>query len=233
MAKETFDRSKPHLNIGTIGHVDHGKTTLTAAITTVLAKAGLSELRSFDSIDNAPEEKERGITITSAVTTCEWKGNEIHIIDTPGHADFGGEVERVLSMVDSVLLLVDAAEGPLPQTRYVLAGVSPKTGNVLWQQRVQAFRGMNILNPALVARAYVFFAYPAQISGDSVWVAVDGVTRATPLAVVAAAHAVEERLLGMQHERGFFRVDSSVLRRDAEFAPTPWVTGWRRCVPPS
>mgnify|MGYP002135142131 CR=1 FL=1 len=91
MAKEKFERTKPHVNIGTIGHVDHGKTTLTAAITTVLAKKGLSELRSFDSIDNAPEEKERGITILAKNTCVHWRDHQINIVDTPGHADFGGD----------------------------------------------------------------------------------------------------------------------------------------------
>ena len=108
MAKAKFERTKPHINIGTIGHVDHGKTTLTAAITKVLALGGAAEYRAYDAIDKAPEEKERGITITSAATTCFWKDHRINIIDTPGHADFGGEVERVLNMCDGVLLLVDA-----------------------------------------------------------------------------------------------------------------------------
>ena len=120
-------------NVAIIAHVDHGKTTLTAAITTVLAKKGLSELRSFDSIDNAPEEKERGITINTshveyqtasrhyAHVDCPGHADYVkNIVDTPGHADFGGEVERILKMVDGVLLLVDAFEGCMPQTRFVL-----------------------------------------------------------------------------------------------------------------
>jgi len=119
MAKEEFQRNKPHLNIGTIGHVDHGKTTLTAAITNVLAADGLAMKMDYGAIDAAPEEKERGITISSKNTAIKWNDYHINIVDTPGHADFGGEVERVLSMVDSVLLLVDAQEGPMPQTRFV------------------------------------------------------------------------------------------------------------------
>ena len=121
MAKAKFERTKPHANIGTIGHVDHGKTTLTAAITKVLAErvAG-NEKVDFENIDKAPEERERGITILAKNTSIRYKDVKINVIDTPGHADFGGEVERILKMVNGVLLLVDAAEGPMPQTRFVL-----------------------------------------------------------------------------------------------------------------
>ena len=119
MAKEKFDRSKPHVNIGTIGHVDHGKTTLTAAITTVLAKKGLSEIRSFDSIDNAPEEKERGITITSAATYCKWQDMQFNIIDTPGHVDFTAEVERSLRVLDGAVVVFDSGNGVEPQSETV------------------------------------------------------------------------------------------------------------------
>ena len=96
MAKEKFERSKPHVNIGTIGHVDHGKTTLTAAITTVLAKKGLSELRSFDSIDNAPEEKERGITINTSHVEYQTANRHYAHVDCPGHADYVKTWLRVL-----------------------------------------------------------------------------------------------------------------------------------------
>ena len=96
MAKEKFDRSKPHVNIGTIGHVDHGKTTLTAAITTVLAKKGLSELRSFDSIDNAPEEKERGITINTSHVEYQTANRHYAHVDCPGHADYVKNMVLVL-----------------------------------------------------------------------------------------------------------------------------------------
>ncbi|MFP5344797.1 MAG: translational GTPase TypA [Gammaproteobacteria bacterium] len=106
-------------NIAIIAHVDHGKTTLTAAITKTLSLKGEAEFRAFDTIDNAPEERERGITILAKNTALRWNDYRINIVDTPGHADFGGEVERVLSMVDSVLLLVDAVDGPMPQTRFV------------------------------------------------------------------------------------------------------------------
>jgi len=105
MAKEKFDRSKPHVNIGTIGHVDHGKTTLTAAITMVLAKKGLSEVRDFDSIDNAPEEKERGITINTAHVDC------------PGHADYVKNMVTGAAQMDGAIIVVAATDGPMPQTR--------------------------------------------------------------------------------------------------------------------
>ena len=117
MAKEKFDRSKPHVNIGTIGHVDHGKTTLTAAITTVLAKAGLSELRSFDSIDNAPEEKERGITINTSHVEYQTANRHYAHVDCPGHADYVKNMITGAAQMDGAILVVSAADGPMPQTR--------------------------------------------------------------------------------------------------------------------
>ena len=117
MAKETFNRSKPHVNIGTIGHVDHGKTTLTAAITTVLAKRGLSELRSFDSIDNAPEEKERGITINTSHVEYETANRHYAHVDCPGHADYVKNMVTGAAQMDCAIIVVAATDGPMPQTR--------------------------------------------------------------------------------------------------------------------
>ena len=117
MAKETFNRSKPHVNVGTIGHVDHGKTTLTAAITTVLAKAGLSELRSFDSIDNAPEEKERGITINTSHVEYETANRHYAHVDCPGHADYVKNMVTGAAQMDGAIIVVAATDGPMPQTR--------------------------------------------------------------------------------------------------------------------
>jgi elongation factor Tu len=117
MAKENFDRSKPHLNIGTIGHVDHGKTTLTAAITTVLAKKGFSELRSFDSIDNAPEEKERGITINTSHVEYQTENRHYAHVDCPGHADYVKNMVTGAAQMDGAILVVAATDGPMPQTR--------------------------------------------------------------------------------------------------------------------
>ena len=117
MAKETFKRYKPHVNIGTIGHVDHGKTTLTAAITTVLAKKGLSELRSFDSIDNAPEEKERGITINTAHVEYQTATRHYAHVDCPGHADYVKNMVTGAAQMDGAILVVAATDGPMPQTR--------------------------------------------------------------------------------------------------------------------
>ena len=117
MAKETFDRSKPHVNIGTIGHVDHGKTTLTAAITKVLASKGLATMRDFSSIDNAPEEKERGITInTSHVEYSTAKRHYAHV-DCPGHADYVKNMVTGAAQMDGAILVVAATDGPMPQTR--------------------------------------------------------------------------------------------------------------------
>ena len=117
MAKEKFDKSKPHVNIGTIGHVDHGKTTLTAAITTVLAKAGLSELRSFDSIDNAPEEKERGITINSAHFEYQTANRHYAHVDCHGQAAYVKNMVTGDAQMDGAILVVAATDGPMPQTR--------------------------------------------------------------------------------------------------------------------
>ena len=117
MAKEKFERSKPHVNIGTIGHVDHGKTTLTAAITTVLAKKGLSELRSFDSIDNAPEEKERGITINTSHVEYETANRHYAHVDCPGHADYVKNMVTGAAQMDGAILVIAATDGPMAQTK--------------------------------------------------------------------------------------------------------------------
>ena len=117
MAKEAFKRDKPHVNIGTIGHVDHGKTTLTAAITQVLARKGLSEVRSFDSIDNAPEEKERGITINTSHIEYQTEKRHYAHVDCPGHADYVKNMVTGAAQMDGAILVVAATDGPMPQTR--------------------------------------------------------------------------------------------------------------------
>jgi elongation factor Tu len=117
MAKETFVRDKEHVNIGTIGHVDHGKTTLTAAITMVLAKRGLSEIKSFDSIDNAPEEKERGITINTAHVEYQTDKRHYAHVDCPGHADYVKNMVTGAAQMDGAIIVVAATDGPMPQTR--------------------------------------------------------------------------------------------------------------------
>ncbi len=123
MAKETFDRSKPHVNIGTIGHVDHGKTTLTAAITKVLAEKGLSEVKDFDQIDNAPEEKERGITINTSHVEYQTANRHYAHVDCPGHADYVKNMVTGAAQMDGAILVVAATDGPMPQTReHILLG---------------------------------------------------------------------------------------------------------------
>ncbi len=123
MAKETFDRSKPHLNVGTIGHVDHGKTTLTAAITKVMADAGFSQAMSFDQIDNAPEEKERGITINSSHVEYSTELRHYAHVDCPGHADYVKNMVTGAAQMDGAILVVAATDGPMPQTReHILLG---------------------------------------------------------------------------------------------------------------
>lgn len=123
MAKETFDRSKPHVNIGTIGHVDHGKTTLTAAISSVLASQGLAENRDFSSIDNAPEEKERGITINTSHIEYQTANRHYAHVDCPGHADYVKNMVTGAAQMDGAILVVAATDGPMPQTReHILLG---------------------------------------------------------------------------------------------------------------
>jgi elongation factor Tu len=117
MAKEKFDRSKPHVNVGTIGHVDHGKTTLTAAITMALALKGLSQIRTFDSIDNAPEERERGITIATAHVEYSTANRHYAHVDCPGHADYVKNMITGAAQMDGAILVVAATDGPMPQTR--------------------------------------------------------------------------------------------------------------------
>ena len=120
MAKEHFDRSKPHVNVGTIGHVDHGKTTLTAAITLSLAAKGLSEVKDFDSIDNAPEEKERGITINTAHVEYTTEKRHYAHVDCPGHADYVKNMVTGAAQMDGAILVVAATDGPMPQTRELI-----------------------------------------------------------------------------------------------------------------
>ncbi|MCX6190876.1 MAG: elongation factor Tu [Flavobacteriia bacterium] len=123
MAKENFDRSKPHVNIGTIGHVDHGKTTLTAAISSVLASKGLAQVRDFSSIDNAPEEKERGITINTSHIEYETLNRHYAHVDCPGHADYVKNMVTGAAQMDGAILVVAATDGPMPQTReHILLG---------------------------------------------------------------------------------------------------------------
>jgi elongation factor Tu len=122
MAKEAFKRDKPHVNVGTIGHVDHGKTTLTAAITTVLAKKGMAEVRKYADIDNAPEEKERGITINTAHVEYQSEKRHYAHVDCPGHADYVKNMITGAAQMDGAILVVSAADGPMPQTRAHPAG---------------------------------------------------------------------------------------------------------------
>src|SRR6218665_3822285 len=117
MAKETFKREKPHVNIGTIGHVDHGKTTLTAAISTVLASKGLAEKKDYDAIDNAPEERERGITINTAHVEYQTLNRHYAHVDCPGHADYVKNMVTGAAQMDGAILVVAATDGPMPQTR--------------------------------------------------------------------------------------------------------------------
>src|SRR4051812_15823580 len=117
MSKETFKRNKPHVNVGTIGHIDHGKTTLTAAITTILASKGMAEAKKYDEIDAAPEEKARGITISTAHVEYETVARHYAHVDCPGHADYVKNMITGAAQMDGAILVVSAADGPMPQTR--------------------------------------------------------------------------------------------------------------------
>ncbi|MDP6558462.1 MAG: GTP-binding protein, partial [Pirellulaceae bacterium] len=117
MAKEVFERTKPHVNVGTIGHVDHGKTTLTSVITHILSKDGFAKEREFDSIDNAPEERERGITIAIAHVEYETEKKHYAHVDCPGHADYVKNMITGAAQMDGAILVVSAPDGPMPQTR--------------------------------------------------------------------------------------------------------------------
>src|SRR5215468_5322133 len=117
MSKEKFERTKPHVNVGTIGHVDHGKTTLTAAITKVLSKQGLAQFTAYDQIDKAPEERERGITIATAHVEYQTKNRHYAHVDCPGHADYIKNMITGAAQMDGAILVVSAADGPMPQTR--------------------------------------------------------------------------------------------------------------------
>lgn len=147
MAKETFNRSKPHLNIGTIGHVDHGKTTLTAAITSVLAKQGLAKVMSYDSIDAAPEEKERGITINTAHVEYETVNRHYAHVDCPGHADYVKNMVTGAAQMDGAILVVAATDGPMPQTRehILLARQVGVPGVVVFMNKVDIVEDLEML----------------------------------------------------------------------------------------
>jgi elongation factor Tu len=187
MAKETFDRSKPHVNIGTIGHVDHGKTTLTAAITKVLAEKGLAEKKDFSQIDNAPEEKERGITInTSHVEYATEKRHYAHV-DCPGHADYVKNMVTGAAQMDGAILVVAATDGPMPQTRehILLARQVGVPALVVFMNKVDLVDDPELLDlvEMEVRELLSFYEYPGDtisiirgsalggLNGDAKWVA--------------------------------------------------------------
>src|SRR5512147_1995978 len=148
MAKEKFTRDKPHLNVGTIGHVDHGKTTLTAAITMVLAKKGLASIRTFDSIDNAPEERERGITIATAHVEYSTDKRHYAHVDCPGHADYIKNMITGAAQMDGAILVVAATDGPMPQTRehIILARQVGVPRIVVFMNKVDAVEDAELLD---------------------------------------------------------------------------------------
>jgi len=186
MAKANFDRSKPHVNIGTIGHVDHGKTTLTAAITKVLAAKGLSEVREFDSIDNAPEEKERGITINTAHVEYSTENRHYAHVDCPGHADYVKNMVTGAAQMDGAILVVAATDGPMPQTRehILLARQVGVPALVVFMNKVDLVDDSELLElvEMEIRELLSFYEYPGDdipiiqgsalggLNGDAAWV---------------------------------------------------------------
>ncbi|MDZ7607802.1 MAG: elongation factor Tu [Cyclobacteriaceae bacterium] len=186
MAKANFDRSKPHVNIGTIGHVDHGKTTLTAAITKVLAAKGLSEVREFDSIDNAPEEKERGITINTAHVEYSTENRHYAHVDCPGHADYVKNMVTGAAQMDGAILVVAATDGPMPQTRehILLARQVGVPALVVFMNKVDLVDDAELLElvEMEIRELLSFYEYPGDdipiiqgsalggLNGDAAWV---------------------------------------------------------------
>lgn len=186
MAKANFDRSKPHVNIGTIGHVDHGKTTLTAAITKVLAAKGLSEVREFDSIDNAPEEKERGITINTAHVEYSTESRHYAHVDCPGHADYVKNMVTGAAQMDGAILVVAATDGPMPQTRehILLARQVGVPALVVFMNKVDLVDDAELLElvEMEIRELLSFYEYPGDdipiiqgsalggLNGDAAWV---------------------------------------------------------------
>jgi elongation factor Tu len=180
MAKEKFDRSKPHVNVGTIGHVDHGKTTLTAAITMALGKKGLAQIRTFDSIDNAPEERERGITIATAHVEYSTENRHYAHVDCPGHADYVKNMITGAAQMDGAILVVAATDGPMPQTRehILLARQVGVPKMVVFMNKVDAVDDPELLELVEVELRDLLTAY--EFPGDDI-----------PIIQGSALHALE------------------------------------------
>jgi hypothetical protein len=164
MAKQKFERTKPHLNIGTIGHVDHGKTTLTAAITLVLSKVGGAVATSYDSIDKAPEERERGITINTSHVEYQTETRHYAHVDCPGHADYIKNMITGAAQMDGSILVVSAADGPMPQTREL--PTAPSRVNNGGGRRIRTFEG--VANRFTVCPLWPL-GYPSRYSWFSFW----------------------------------------------------------------
>src|SRR5512145_1717627 len=189
MVKEKYDRSKPHVNIGTIGHVDHGKTTLTAAITMVLASKGLSEVRSFDSIDNAPEEKERGITINTSHVEYSTANRHYAHVDCPGHADYVKNMVTGAAQMDGAILVVAATDGPMPQTRehILLARQVGVPKIVVFMNKVDAVDDPELLDLVELELRDLLKAY--EFPGDEIPIIRGSALKAMERAIVADSKA--------------------------------------------
>jgi elongation factor Tu len=212
MAKEQFDRSKPHVNVGTIGHVDHGKTTLTAAITMVLANKGLAEKRDFSSIDNAPEEKERGITINTAHVEYQTVNRHYAHVDCPGHADYVKNMVTGAAQMDGAILVVAATDGPMPQTRehILLARQVGVPALVVFMNKVDLVDDPELLElvEMEVRELLSFYDYPGDdipiiqgsalggLNGDSAWVAkIEELMEAVDSYIPLPARAIDKDFL--------------------------------------
>lgn len=194
MAKEKFDRSKPHVNVGTIGHVDHGKTTLTAAITMALGKKGLAQIRTFDSIDNAPEERERGITIATAHVEYSTDNRHYAHVDCPGHADYVKNMITGAAQMDGAILVVAATDGPMPQTRehILLARQVGVPRIVVFMNKVDAVDDPELLELVEVELRELLSLY--EFPGDEIPIVKGSALNALEAASDAATPADDERL---------------------------------------
>ena len=210
MAKAKFDRSKPHVNVGTIGHVDHGKTTLTAAITMALALKGLSDIRTFDSIDNAPEERERGITIATAHVEYSTENRHYAHVDCPGHADYVKNMITGAAQMDGAILVVAATDGPMPQTRehILLARQVGVPKIVVFMNKVDAVDDPELLELVEVELRDLLTAY--EFPGDEI-----------PIIQGSALKALEAAISGAPADDERFNCIWELMKAVDEYIPLP------------
>src|SRR5438874_2683612 len=221
MAKEAFKRDKPHVNVGTIGHVDHGKTTLTAAITTVLAKKGMAEVRKYADIDNAPEEKERGITINTAHVEYQSEKRHYAHVDCPGHADYVKNMITGAAQMDGAILVVSAADGPMPQTRehILLARQVGVPSIVVFLNKVDMVDDPELLDLVEMEVRDLLTQY--EFPGDKVGV----LLRDRKKEEVERGHVIAKHVSITTHKK--CKAEVYVLSKEEDLRHTPFFTNYR------